>query len=139
MNAEIKSGLGISLAGLATFIALHGSAFAEGAQALWLFLVKITQDVPLGTGSFLLALVLATISQPMLRRWLPHSRANHTKHARTFLVEFVALVVGFGVMWALTGTMPGILLGLVAGFAAPFFYRAAAAAWALFLRKASTP
>lgn len=128
MNRWIQSTLGLSFAALIALVAAHGVKFFEALQAAWLFLLKLAEGAPMGLTSFLLALALATVSQPYLRRVLPAMRCDRT---REFLVESVALAIGVLVMWVQLRTVQGMLLGLLVGFVAPYLQKAIVASFSV--------
>lgn len=124
MNKWVTSTFGISLAGLFALIALHGKAAAEAIQAFALFGVNLLKDAPLGMVGFFLSVALAVAVQPFLRKWLP---AMPCHWSREFVVETVALLVGFGVMFSQMPGLMGALLGLLAGLMAPYIHKGIAA------------
>jgi hypothetical protein len=128
MNGGVKSVFGVSLAGLFIVLAVNGAAFVQAAQAAWLFLLSLSTTAPLGVSSFFMASALAIVSQPFLRKWLPHLRCPMS---REFIIESAALGIGVGVMWAQLHTLNGLLLGLLAGFSAPYIQKGIAACIAL--------
>jgi hypothetical protein len=121
MNGMMKSTLGISVAGLFVLVATHGAAFFEVMQGAFAFLVTLAKDAPMGLSSFLLALALATASQPFLRHAVKTLRWPWVSD---FLFEVAALVIGFGVMWGQLRTLSGALLGILAGLLAPLLFKA---------------
>lgn len=120
MNGFLKSAAWSAVFGVVYLFAAHGKAFFEAMHAGWLFFVKVTSDAPLGLSSFLLALALATASQPFLTRWMP---ALKCPLSREFLIESAALVIGLGVMWAQLRTLPALMLGTLAGLLAPYLHK----------------
>lgn len=124
MNGVAKSTLGISIAGLLVLIATNGAALAEALQGLWLVMLKFSDTAPLGLSSFLLALALAVVSQPFLRKWMPHLRCPMS---RDFLIESAALAIALAVMLAQVRDLKGWMLGLLAGFMAPYVFKGLAA------------
>lgn len=133
---------GTFIAGLVMLIAAiasNGSKFAEGMHAVWLFVVGMTDTAPLGLSSFLLATGLAVGVQAMLARWLPLFKCGKS---RDLVTDVAAFVVGFGVMWLQTrgqadpaARLNGLLLGALAGFMAPYVFKAAAAVVAMIARR----
>lgn len=109
-------------------IALNGGKLVEVATGAWLFLLKLSETAPLGLSSFLLALALGVASRPFLLHYLP---AMPCKASREFVIDLSALVIGVGVMFAQLRTLNGLLLGLLAGFAAPMLARALSALFGL--------
>jgi len=129
MNAWLKSTLGISAAGLLVLLAANGKALVDVLLAAWLFLLKLAATAPLGVSSFALALALAVLVQPFVRRWIAPLVACTA--SRDFLVESAALAVGFAVMWGQLRSINGALLGILAGLLAPYVHKGAAALLAL--------
>lgn len=117
MNDLLKSLLGITGAGLFALFAIHGTAFFQSAIAGWLFLLKLAEDAPMGLSSFALALALGVVTQATLHHWVPRF-ANAA--LRQFVIESTALVVGISVMWIQLHTLNSLLLGILAGFMAPW-------------------
>lgn len=125
MNNWVKSTLGVSLGGIFVLIATNGDAFFKSISAGWLFLLQLTEEAPLGLSSFLLAFALAVATQPFLRRYLPQMEDDI---ARAFLIDSAAIVIGVAVMWLQMRTLDALLLGMLAGFTAPWAYRGICAA-----------
>ena len=134
MKTGMKSALGVSAAGLFVVIAANGANFVNAMKAAWLFLVMLAATAPLGVSSFALASALAIAAQPFARRWLPHLRCPMS---REFIVESLALCIGVGVMWVQLHTLNGLLLGLLAGFSAPYLQKGIAAGISLAWRALS--
>jgi hypothetical protein len=114
-----KKGWTITSAGLVallTAVAMNGDKVLQVVVGTWLFLLKLSETAPLGLSSFLLALALAITSRPFLLRYLPPMPC---RQSRDFVVDLIALAIGFGVMFAQLRTLDGALLGILAGFAAP--------------------
>lgn len=124
MNTWTKSTLGVSVAGLIVLLATHGTALAEALTKLWLVMLRFSDSAPLGLSSFLLALGIAVVSQPFLRRWMPALRCPMS---RDFLIDAAALAIGLAVMLAQVRDLFGWLLGILAGFAAPLVFKGLAA------------
>lgn len=124
MNGWVKSTLGVSLGGLIVLLATNGAALAEALTSLWLVMLRFSDSAPLGLSSFLLALTMAVVSQPFLRRWTPDLKCPLS---RDFLIEAAALVIALAVMLAQVRDLFGWMLGLLAGFMAPLVFKGLAA------------
>lgn len=130
-----RTGLTITWAGVGAALALiaaNGAQLLELVTGVWLFLVKLSDTAPLGLASFALALALGILSRPFLVRYLP---AMPCHVSREFLIDASALLIGVGVMFGQLRTLNGLLLGLLAGFAAPLVARGIGAAWSLAFRR----
>lgn len=136
MNGAVKSITGLSLAGLIVLLSVHGPAFFEAMSAAWLFLLKLSAEAPLGLWSCLLALSLATASQPFLRRWVPALRCPLS---RDFIIESAALVIGVGVMWAHHQALSSLLLGILVGLVSPYMHKGLSAGCGLLWRSLEKP
>lgn len=117
-----------SFAAVLGAIALNGARILEVAAGAWLFLLNLSATAPLGLVSFLLALALGVLSRPFLLHYLPPMPC---KASRDFVIDASALVIGVGVMYAQLRTLNGLLLGLLAGFAAPLIAKALGALFGL--------
>ena len=131
MNTAVKSTLIATLLVLFTTFAANGKEFIDAATAAWLFLLRLADDAPLGLVSFLLAVSLAAAAQPFVRRYL----VVRCEHSRDFIADSAALVIGVAVMWAQLRSLDALLLGLLAGFMAPWVYRGIAALCGLVARR----
>jgi hypothetical protein len=100
-------------------------------EALWLFLVKITETAPLGTGSAIIAVVVPACLVARVRKALPEQW--HTA-SRDFIVETGALLVGIGLAWLPWQTVQGLLVGIVAGLLSPYIAKGVEAAWGIGVR-----
>lgn len=135
MNAWLKNSLGLTAAGLFVLLATHGTKVIEALQAAWLFLLKLADTAPLGLASFILAIALAVAAQAFVQRLVV---ALKCARSREVVLSAVALLAGFATMFMQLRTTQGALLGLLAGFSAPFAYQALAALCGL-LRPSRTP
>jgi len=129
-----KKGWTITSAGLVallTAVAMNGDKVLQVIIGTWLFLLKLSETAPLGLSSFLLALALAITSRPFLLRYLPPMPCHQS---RDFVVDLIALAIGFGVMFAQLRTLDGALLGILAGFAAPLLAKGIGALIAMWQR-----
>lgn len=130
---------GISVAGFIALIAMNGKAFVDAVAALPTVLSNFAQVLPLGTASFLLVGACAGFS------WLAASRS---KFGKDFAAESVSLAVAIAFMVALSLTSPvpkgetragellqAIMLGMLAGFAAPYFFKGVIAGMKWFNRE----
>lgn len=136
MNNWIKSLFGVSGATLLVLIAMHGADLASSAKAAALFLYVLVERAPLGLASFLLASALGVLAQAFVERF-----ANELPcpKSRDFALALLALLIGVSVMWFQLKTFTGLLLGLIAGFSAPFLYQGVAALWNLAMRSLKGP
>jgi hypothetical protein len=132
VNKFFKSTLGVSLAGLIVLLATNGAALVNAALGAWQFLLTLADTAPLGLSSFVLALALAVAAQPFVRKWIAPRVACLA--SREFVIESAALVIAIAVMWIQTRDLSGLLLGILAGFAAPYVQKALAALGALAYR-----
>lgn len=112
------------IAAAVTLLAANGAKVIEFITGAWLFLLKLSDTAPLGLTSFVLALALAVASRPFLLRYLP---AMLCHASREFVIDSAALLTGVAVMVLQLRTLNGVLLGLLAGFAAPLVARGIAA------------
>lgn len=120
MNNWLKSTLGLSAAAAFVLFAQYGKPFVVALDGAFRFLFKLAADAPLGASSFALALALAVGVQPLLYTAMKQLRCPES---RDFLVMAAALVVAVAVMWIQLHTLQGLLLGLLAGFAAPHVFK----------------
>lgn len=128
MNKTAAAAGSASLTTIVILFAMHGKNVGEALMSLWLVMVAFSKDAPLGLSSFLLSLAMATFSQPFLRKWLP--LLDH-REARRFIIDASAIGIGFAIMWVQLRTLPGLMLGILAGLAAPPIAKAGSAIWAL--------
>ena len=125
MNDPVKAVTGASLIGLVAVFAMYGKQFWESALGAWLFLLKITETAPLGLASFFTALLLGTLLNLALRRWVPLSR---NPEFRSAALEVISLAGAVLVAWVQLHTLNGLLFGILAGLMAPLLARTCAAA-----------
>lgn len=136
MNKKFLSFFGAS--GLAVLIAIaaNGKNLIAAFEAAFLFMVTMSEKAPMGLGSFALASALAVMAQAFVYRYanqLPCPRS------RDFALGALALAIGTAVMYAQLPNLHGLLLGLLAGFSAPFLYQGASAVWTLIVGPAVDP
>lgn len=134
MNNGAKAGWIAAATALVTLLAANGKALAESAHAIWLFLISLSSDAPLGLSSALLALGISCGVQAFLRY---HWRATTSAAWRTFAVDSLGVGIALGVMWLQLRTMNGALLGVMVGFMAPWVSRGVAAGACLSWRAAT--
>lgn len=89
----------------------------QNIEAVWLFLLRLTETAPIGVWSFLIAVILPACFAPYLRRALPP--AWHPK-SRDFIVETAALIAGIALAWLPWQTLSGLLVGIMGGFMSPY-------------------
>jgi hypothetical protein len=131
MSEPSKTTVGVgsvSLLAVIAAIAANLKPIAEGVMVLWNVLAAYTKGATLGMSSFFLALTLAMLSQPYLRRWLPDLRCHLS---REWIIESAALAIGVGIMWGQLQTTLGALAGIVAGLLAPYLQKLVEALWNL--------
>lgn len=102
-------------------------SFIASAEAGWRFLLLISNG-PLGAYAVLASLLGSLLVLAFARRWL---RAVACIDSREFVAELAALVAGIAGAWVPMPTVYGFLIGVLAGLAAPFTYKGAAAAASL--------
>lgn len=96
--------------------------FIENFQAAYQFVILITRDSPIGLWSAVSALVISPTFGHAMRHWFPKRQRRVTCD---FLVELVVLSSSVLVAWLPWQTLNGLLVGVVCGFAAPFFWKGA--------------
>ena len=130
-----RKGWTITWAGIAaavTLLATNGTTLLEVAKGTWLFLVTLSDTAPLGLTSFLLAVSLAMLVRPMLKKYLPPLPENPSQRdvtRRDAAVDFPAVVLGALVMFLQLRTLNGALLGIMAGLLAPQLAKLIAVLW----------
>ena len=110
--------------------------FIENVEAAYKFLVLITRDSPIGLWSAAAALVISPTLGHALRRYFPKRRRRVTCD---FIVESAILCASVLVAWLPWQTLNGLLIGVICGFAAPYFWKGADALvvpiWVFFKRR----
>lgn len=126
-NQKVLSATGVGTATLLIIIAGNAKSLFEGLMGLPTFITAMSNNLPLGAGSFLLALILGPLFHLFLTKWLPESKRNI--HIKDFFAETLTLLTCAGIclvqQWG--GTAPKMLmagtLGLVAGFMSPYIVK----------------
>lgn len=131
---------GLSLAGMIALIATYGDPFFKALGAMPLVLVKLSEALPLGAGGFMLVLTVSGFIWLFSLRWLHASNGASPAQSKDFWAEAVTLVFALGAMLSLNLAMPSpagmtragtivqaLMLGLLAGFSAPFVMKGAIA------------
>lgn len=149
MNPKTTTAV-FSFSAFIALIALHGKAFFEAFGALPTVLQNFSKLMPLGTGSFFLSLAMAGVAWHLVHRCHSASR-RRASNARSFGADTLSLFVGVGAMLLQTGiahTAPGtarasaiysVMLGILAGFLAPFIMKGAMALYDRLLKTKVTP
>jgi hypothetical protein len=143
----MKTATPVTIFSLTAFVGLmaaNGRAFFDAFAALPDVLSKFSTLMPLGTGSFFLSMLLAAVAWYFIHRLPVPTRTRAAGHE--FRAELFALVVGVAAMLLQNAVAPGhsraaasisatyaVMLGILAGFAAPFFMKGVLAAWNRFL------
>lgn len=121
INNKIIATTGVGGAALFIVLAANIKPFLEGLSAVPAMVTAFASQMPLGAGSFLLALAACPLLFHFLDRWLPCKHSDR----QGFLAEFMTLGAGVGVtvaqQWGGTGSemVFPIMLGAVAGLAGP--------------------
>ncbi|PZQ30381.1 MAG: hypothetical protein DI562_07215 [Stenotrophomonas acidaminiphila] len=131
MNKLITSTFGVSLAALLVLLAANGRGLAEAITGLWQVMLRFSDTAPMGLVSFLFSLALAVASQPFLRKWMPSLKCPLS---REFLIETAALAIALIAQLLQVSDLKGWMLGLLAGFMAPYVFKGLAALSGLALR-----
>lgn len=144
MNAETKTGapktaVGISIGAVVVLLAANGSALFTSLQAGWDFVLRVTQQMPLGGWSVLLALALGAAVMGFLRRNIPEPERKDMMHLRMALIEVVSLASAFAVVFLLLPTLLGGIVGALCGLSVSVAYRVLAAAGNLLLDRLVRP
>lgn len=129
---SFKALTGISFVGFLALIAAQGKAFFEALEAMPRVLTAFSDALPGGSASFFLVLLVSGVCWYIAQRVLIKPTLKPT-HGNEFTAELLAIVAAQLAMLALNLTSPlpegmtyagsivkAIMLGLLAGFAAPF-------------------
>lgn len=128
---------GISIAGFVALLGTNLKPIVDGLAGLPKVLQAFAKALPLGTGSFFLVLLLAGFA------WAKLKQCGRSEAAS----ESAALAVGVGLTLALNAAMPApsgmtpaagalkaVMLGVLAGLAAPYVFKLLAATWRWLVR-----
>lgn len=126
-NQKVISATGVGTAALLIIIAGNAGPLVDGLKGLPALIAAMSNNLPLGSGSFVLALVLGPLFHLFLSKWLPESKIN--VHRKSFFAETLTLLTCSGIclvqQWG--GTAPKMLLagalGAVAGFMSPYIVK----------------
>lgn len=122
MNNVFKNSIWGIAAAIAIGFATYGSKIVEALHAAWLFMLTLSDEAPLGLTSFAISVTISVLAQLFLRRHWPKSS---TAASRSMWVDSIGVVLGGAVMYVLLPTTQGMLLGIMAGFVAPWVSRIA--------------
>lgn len=126
MNGRMQTISWATVAAAVALVATHGEAFFAALMGFPRLIAAWSSQMPLGAGSFLLALALSAAACAFTLRWLPTCRNDASKH---FAAETLAIVVAVAVSILQQPSdspadfLTSLWLGLLAGFSAPWMVR----------------
>ena len=135
MNKTAATAVATCIGGAFVLFSTHGAKFFEALGALPILLDQWTGASMLGVWSLLAGVGIPCLAWLALDRWLPHFP---NKHTRMVLIEVLVGLGGFGIVFLLLPTLPGLLLGIGCGLLAPLPARGINAVGA-FIRRRSGP
>lgn len=106
------------------------TGFIDSFAAAWGFLILISGG-PLGVYAAAAALLGSMGVTQYAKRYLP---ATPCHASRDFIIDSIALAAGVLCAWLPMQNVNGMLLGLLAGFASPYFWKGTAAVAGLWFR-----
>lgn len=106
------------------------AGFIQSFAAAWEFLILISGG-PLGVYAVGAALLGSMGVTQYAKRYLP---AMPCSASRDFLIDTIALAAGVLFAWLPMQNVNGMLLGLLAGFASPYFWKGTASLAGLWFR-----
>lgn len=95
-------------------------SFLRSLEAGWHFLLLISNG-PLGVYTVLAALIAAGGSVPILKR---AAAAIDHEDTRVLIVDCTSVAIAVAVAWVPMRNLNGLMIGLIAGLASPYFWRA---------------
>lgn len=94
-------------------------SFVRSLEAGWHFILLISNG-PLGAYTVLAALIASGASVPILKR---AARSINHEDTRVLLVDCASVAIAIGVAWVPMRNLNGLMIGLIAGLASPYFWR----------------
>lgn len=126
MDKRLQTVFGVGFGGLLALFALHGRALLDVLMAMPDVAAAFAARMPLGAWSFLIALACAAGIYAFLLRWLPSCGNGHRPHFASESMAILTAMLAALVQQSSsspTHLMRAVLLGLVAGLAAPWLVR----------------
>lgn len=126
MDKRLQTAFGLGFGGLIALFAIHGRAFLDVLMALPDVATAFAARMPLGVWTLLLSGAISAGLYAFTLRWLPPRQNGMRPH---FMAETLAIVAA---IVASVAQQPGndhgllmraVLMGMVAGFAAPWIIR----------------
>lgn len=132
LNDRVKSWTGVGVAALFLLIAGNGTAFLEVLRALPALVAAWGSDLPAGVWNITIAWLVGMVAYGLGQWWMPSTRAGRRA------AETGAILVTVGVLqlylWGKhdpPARLNALWLGLIAGYAAPYFARRIGVLWGL--------
>lgn len=126
MDKRLRTAFGLGFGGLFALFALHGRALVDVLLALPDVAAAFAARMPFGAWSFLLSMGVSAGLYAFLMRWLPLCGNGRRPHFASESIALLAAMLASLLQQqssAMSPLMNAVLLGLVAGLAAPWLVR----------------